>query len=326
MPTPDSAAVCVPLAALSVSVNAPVRIPPAVGANTINSVQAAFGASAAPQVVEARWKSPLTAMLEIVSVTPPLLVSVIVCVGEVSPRPTAPNTSPADGVSDTPAGATPLPESATVCERNWSLTVSAPSAAPVVAGTNATLMAHVECAVSEVPQPLVAVNGPPEMLALTSVSAISPELVSNTCCVALDVPICCAANVSACGASESVAGALPVPVSEAVCVPASSVTASVPLRAPLAVGANATGSEQPVCAASVVPQVFAVSWKSPVSTGADSAVGVPPVFDTVIVCAAEVWPTMVAANVSEGGVSTIAAGAVPVPVSVAVACPPSTLA
>ena len=84
-------------------------------------------------------------------------------------------------------------------------------------------------------QVLVAANGPLETTAFTSSSATSPALVSISCCAALLVPTCVVANVSeALAESASVAGALPVPVSDAVCVPASSTKVSVPVRVPLA--------------------------------------------------------------------------------------------
>jgi hypothetical protein len=118
-----------------------------------------------------------------------------------------------DGVRETPAGATPVPLSATVCARNWSLTVSVAERAPVAEGMKVTVMAQVECAASEVPQELTAVKSPAETLTAISVRATSPELVSVTCCAVLVVPICCCAKVSASGASVSVAGPSPTPVS-----------------------------------------------------------------------------------------------------------------
>ena len=60
------------------------------------------------------------------------------------------------------------------------------------------------------------------------------------------------------------AGAVPMPVSEAVWVPASSVRVKVPVRVPEAVGVKVSETVQPVLAASVGPQVLAVMWKSPV--------------------------------------------------------------
>ena len=61
------------------------------------------------------------------------------------------------------------------------------------------------------------------------------------------------------GVRVSVAADAPMPVSVATWVPASSVTASDPVRVPVAVGAKAMETVQPVWAARVVPQVFAFS-------------------------------------------------------------------
>ena len=228
MAVPVRFAVCVPLGALSVSVSVPVRGPALVGANTIDKVQAAFTASVAAQVLVTMLNAGLMLMPEMLSVRPPLLVSVSVCASELRPTPVAAKLS-ALGLSETPGGATPMPLSKTVCERNWSLMVSAPLRAPVAVGVKLTLNAQVECAASEVPQALTTLKSP-LMDALMSVSATSPVLVSVTCCAVLVVAICCCVKVSAEGASVSVAGALPVPLSCAVCVPALSVSESDPLR------------------------------------------------------------------------------------------------
>ena len=83
---------------------------------------------------------------------------------------------------------------------------------------------------------------------------------------------------------------------------------------------------QPVDAPSVLPQVLLLMAKSPVMTGACSVAELPPVLATVMICGCVVWLTSVAAKVSAGGVKVIAAGAVPVPVSWTVACPPAMLA
>jgi hypothetical protein len=70
--------------------------------------------------------------------------------------------------------------------------------------------------------------------------------------------------------------------------------------------------------------VSEVIVKSPVTTGLPSVAGNPPVFDTVMNCAALSIPTVVAAYVTEVGINTIAAAVVPVPLNVAGAWPPAT--
>ena len=103
-------------------------------------------------------------------------------------------------------------------------------------GTNATLMVQVLWAAKEVPQWFMVTKSPFRIFAPTSVSATSPALVRVTCCAALDVPTCCCAKVSASGATVSVAGLVPRPLSWAICVPALSVIVRVPVRVPLVVG------------------------------------------------------------------------------------------
>ena len=137
--------------------------------------------------------------------------------------------------------------------------------------------------------------------------------------------ICCVANVSANGDRASVAGDVPVPLSDAVWVPASSVMVKVPLRAPEAVGVKATETVQPVLGPRLVPQVFAVILKSvPVTEGVWSARVVPPVFEIVMFCVGLVALIVVEGKARAMGFRTMAAAAPPVPKSVAVAWPPET--
>src|SRR5260370_1133945 len=78
VPVPVRDTVCGLPAALSVTVIAPVRAPAAVGVKITEMVQAPAAPTDAPQVLV--WlKSPLAAMLVIVSVAVPVLVSVTTC-------------------------------------------------------------------------------------------------------------------------------------------------------------------------------------------------------------------------------------------------------
>src|SRR5262245_51168718 len=78
VPAPASATVCGLPPALSVTERAPVRDPVAVGVKVTEIVQVADGDREVPQPL--LWlKSPLAAMLIIVSVAEPVLVSVTVC-------------------------------------------------------------------------------------------------------------------------------------------------------------------------------------------------------------------------------------------------------
>lgn len=113
MPVPLKLTVCVPLGALSVSTSEPVREPAVVGANSTTKSQALPTPSEVPQVLEAIAKSPLIFVAAKASGRPPLLVRVMVCVGESSPTPVPPKLM-VDGDSETPGGATPVPFRITV--------------------------------------------------------------------------------------------------------------------------------------------------------------------------------------------------------------------
>ncbi len=327
-PVPESVAVCVVEGALSVKVSVPFTGPATDGVKTICNAQLLLTAIVVPHEFVAMVKPLLATTLEMVSGRPPLLVSVSVCGCDVRPTPVAVNVTVA-GLNETPGGATPTPLSATLCVRNWSVTVSDAVRVPTAVGVNVTLIAQLEFAASEFPQLLVTLKSlefPGVMDAVMSVSATPPAFVSTTCCAALVVVICCVAKVSDVVESVSVAGVSPTPFNCAVWVPTLSVMLSVPARAPLAVGVKVMESVQDVDAASELPQVFALIAKSPVTTGACSVAVLPPVFATVMFCATAVWFTMVAGNVSDGGVNTIDAGGVPTPVSVPTACPPTMFA
>lgn len=124
--------------------------------------------------------------------------------------------------------------------------------------------------------------------------ATSPELVRVMACAELAVLSCCAVKVSEVEERASVAGSVPVPLSEAVWVPAELGIVKLPVCVPETVGLKAMETVQPVLAARVTPQVFAVMAKSPVTEAVPSVAGVPPVFDTVMFWTALVEPTVVA--------------------------------
>ena len=96
-------------------------------------------------------------------------------------------------------------------------------------------------------------------------SAAVPELVNVTVCAVLVEPSVSAANVKLVGESVTAgAGVVPVPLSETVCDEplALSVTVSVPVRVPLAVGVKVTEMMQLAPPATLEPQEL-VSAKSP---------------------------------------------------------------
>jgi hypothetical protein len=79
IPVPLSATVCGLLAALSVMVTAPVRVPVAAGVKVTPKVQKAAGATEAGQLLLVTRKSPPATMLVMVKVAVPVLVKVTVC-------------------------------------------------------------------------------------------------------------------------------------------------------------------------------------------------------------------------------------------------------
>ena len=104
-----------------------------------------------------------------------------------------------------------------------------------------------------------------------------------------------------------------------------STTVSAPVAAPCCVGAKAMEMVQPVSGARLRLQVFCVMVKAPLTISEVRLAVVPPVFETVMFWTALCAPTLVEGKVREVGVSTTAAPATAVPLSVAVACPPGAL-
>ncbi len=104
-------------------------------------------------------------------------------------------------------------------------------------------------------------------------------------------------------------------------MPAESVIDKLPRLAPDAVGVKTIATVQPVDAASVVPQVFAVIAKSPLAAAGCSVAATPPVFEIVMFPAGLLdEPSVTVPKFMLLGSSTIAAGASPVPASATVAC------
>lgn len=171
------------LAALSVTVSAPERGPPTVGAKAICIVQAVLTATIAPQVLlpGVMTKSPLIPMLWTVRGTPPLFVSVTVCAADVMPTPVAAKVTVEKGDRDTPGGAIPMPVRLTVCVRYWSATVNWPLIIPTFFGWKATFMEQVECGLRELPHALTTVKSPLVICATINVNGRSPVLVTAIC-------------------------------------------------------------------------------------------------------------------------------------------------
>ncbi len=190
---------------------------------------------------------------------------------------------------------------------------------PPAVGVILTLIEQLAPAANEAPQVVVSLKSPefvPVMEIPLIVRVSVPVFVSVTVCAAVEVPRAVAANVSVEGERDTV-GAVPVPDRDMVCgeEAALSLTLSVAVRAPLAVGLNATLIEQFAPAAKLAPQVlFSVKSDAlaPPTVTLEIVSDAVPVFVKVAICDPLVVPTACAAKVSEEGVND--ASGVPGPV------------
>ncbi len=149
--TPDKATLSGLSAALSVIVSLPVRFPPAAGVNVMLMVQLAPAATLLPQVLV--WpKSPLAAMLLMLSTPFPVLLRVTLCAALVAPVSCAANGSVA--VERLTTGPVAVPASATVCGLPLALSVMVrvPVRAPSAVGLNVTVIVQLAPAATLAPQ------------------------------------------------------------------------------------------------------------------------------------------------------------------------------
>jgi len=123
------------LAALSLKVSAPARAPVVVGENVMPTLHVAPTAIFVPQVLLEIAKSPLGTMLENVSATFSLLVSVTVFVVLVLPTARAPKLKL---LTESVTGAAPFPVSEVVCGLVLALsaTLRVPASDPTAVGVN----------------------------------------------------------------------------------------------------------------------------------------------------------------------------------------------
>jgi hypothetical protein len=211
----------------------------------------------------------------------------------------------------------PVPVNDTVCGDAVALsfTVSVPVRVPLAVGLKVTEILQLDPAVTLPPQVFVSPKSPATAMDIT-LRVECPELFSVTVCAALVVPIACEAKLKLAGASAAVAGVIPVPVNETACgdPAALSVTDSVPVREPLAVGLKVTEIPQFAPAASVAPQLV-VAAKSPEAAIDETASADDPLFVSVTVCAALVVPVVCEAKLRLVG-DSVTAGPDAFPVSV----------
>ena len=169
-------------------------------------------------------------------------------------------------------GVRPVPDKATVLGESAALLaiVIVPLCTPAEVGSNCTLMVH-EAPLADrfAVQLLVWIKGWVEgMEMLIEVRFTPPLLVSVTDWAAAMGEICptmVLGKLSEVAESVSVARASPVPLKVAVWVPLASVTESVPLAAPTAVGVKVTYNGQAPLAATELPAQPLVAENGPVS-------------------------------------------------------------
>lgn len=179
--------------------------------------------------------------------------------------------------------------------------------APVVEGVNVTLKLQLAPAPTLPAQvePLIANSAALLLVSAEIVTAVPPVLVNVNAWSALGVPAVWAANAYGPGTLKAPGGAtaLPVPDRVTVLAPALLLTVSVALRPPAADGENDTAIVHEAPLAKVAVQVLVdgnsaallLAMLTPVAEAV-------PVFETVIVVAALVVPTLWAvANVYDAG-------------------------
>lgn len=195
-----------------------------------------------------------------------------------------------------------------------SLNVKVPVAEPTVAGEKVTPTVQLAPAATLVPQVLlVTANGPLTPLTVTLLTAsavfrrlfsviVRVELVASTTLPKLKL------------VGENVTGALPVPESVTVWVPALSVILTLPEAVATATGVNDTWTVHDALGA-IGPLQLLVWLNGPVATTFVTCSTPVPLLRTVMLFAVLVVPATCAAKESDVGVIE-APGAVPVPVSI----------
>jgi hypothetical protein len=257
VPVPLNDTVCGLPLALSVVEILPLRDPPAVGVKVTEIVHVPAATIEAPQVLV--WlKSPLAAMLLMVSGADPVLVSVTVCATPLVFTNWLPKLRLV-GAKDTAGAVVPVPLSVTVCglPPALSVIVTLPLRVPPTVGVKVTEIVHVPAAAIEAPQVLLWLKSPLAAMLLI-VSAADPVLVSVTVWAALLVFTNWLPKLRLVGEKDTAGAVVPVPLRATVCgLPlALSVTVTLPLRKPDAVGLKVTEIVHVPAAAIEAPQVL----------------------------------------------------------------------
>jgi hypothetical protein len=192
----------------------------------------------------------------------------------------------------------PPPVRETVCGEPVALSVMlrVPVRLPVEVGVKVTDNVHDPPVARLVPQLWLTAKSPEAAIEVKLRAAV-PEFVSVTAWAALVLPTVSAANVRLVGESVTAGavttGAAPVPVNNTVCGEpiALSVTLTVPVLLPAAVGVNVTDRVQVPLAARLEPQ-FWLTAKSPETTIEVRANAALPEFVSVTVWAVLVVPVV----------------------------------
>jgi hypothetical protein len=312
-PVPVRVIDCGDPAALSVMVMAAVSAPKTVGLKWPWMVQLAPDATEAPQLFPNAKEDafvPVTAMLEMVRVAPPVLVNVTDC--EALDVPTG--SLPKDKLvaeSETAAGLTPVPVRVIDCgdPAPLSVMVMAAVSAPAAVGSKWPWMVQLAPDATEAPQLFPNAKEDafvPVTAMLEMVRVAPPVFVRVTDCEALEVPTGSLPKVKLVADSDTAGAAMPVPLNATECGDplALSVMETAAVSAPAAVGAKCPWIVQFAPAARLVPQLLPNANEDafvPV-TATLEMVSVPlPMFVRVIDCDALVAPTTVDGKVSEVG-------------------------
>jgi len=223
--------------ALSVNVSVPVADPIAAGENVTPTAQLAPAAMLAPHVLLAMAKFPLATILANASATFWRFVTVTDFTELVLPIATVPKLRL---LEENVTGALPVPERPTACGlvRALSVNVSVPAADPMAAGVKVTPTLQFAPAARLAPHVVLAIAKLPLATMLAKLSGTLRRFVTVTLLTALVLPIATVPKFRL--LDENVTGALPVPASVTVWVPASSTIVIVPAAAPSEVGVNDT--------------------------------------------------------------------------------------
>jgi hypothetical protein len=309
---------------LSVIVSVPVLVPTTAGVNVMLMEQLADVGKVVPQVVFSA-NGPVIAMLVIVRDAVPVLLSVTVCAGLVTPGDSEGNVKlVGERVTAGAAVAPPTRVTAWGLLAALSVMTNDPERVPGAVGVNVTLIRQPCPAAREAPQGLEETVKSPMVVILAMFNAAPPELVKVTVCGALVVPTGSDPNVRLVAESVTLGSKMPLPDKGKLWgeLEALSTRLTDARRAPAAVGVKVTANAQPAPAARVAGpwgQVFCETAKSelfsPVTVGPGLVIvsGAPPEFVSITDRGLLVVFTGWSAKVRLAGARATVGAAAPIP-------------